>query len=436
MGTAQRCLQSLLFGSTVRIIGAMSRFLFVAAAATLFFTGGIVAGRSRVVVVHPAAQQSSHSALEALALPRTHEPVLEKTGMYCDDNASFYAEEDRQLCLIAPKLSEFRLFEINLTRNRILFYENGLLQKTLPVAYQAPYGIWYQTPTGYFRFGVKRPRFMSSIVPVYMEKAVQLYEDFFIHGIPYYADGTRVTSQFSGGCIRLEDSVAEDFYNLVRPDDAVVSYATLENMRPKAGFTSPVAKDGFWIRQRFNSPLKTDWSWHQDKRDNYIQHAGLDLAPLSGTADRGAYAVLVGAVEAMVVNGVDDKGMGNTVIVRHDVDGEVVYSLYAHLESFERYLRVGDRVNAGDRLGIVGNTGFGCSYWRIGDDGCDGNSAADTHLHLEIKSEPMLTSPIPDTCMIPTGKQTACVGYASHRPQDVGYQDPLLFVFEPYKPAM
>lgn len=351
-------------------------------------------------------------------------------SQFCSKDVSFYDKKDIRFCSSSPKQNAFKLFELNLSDSRILFYKNGLLEKTLPIGYQSPYGKWFQTPTGYFEIGVKRTKLKSSIVDVFMEDAVQFYEDFFIHGIPYWPNGEKVTSQFSGGCIRLEDNYAKDFFDIAEKGDAIVSYLSLDDFSPKSGFSSPVPKNNFWIRQRFNSPLKTDWSYHQDKRENYIQHAGLDLSPQKDSIDNDVYAIYDGKVNSIIKNGEGDLGLGNVVIIEHNISGEKIYSLYGHL-SFVEDLIIGSEIKSGQKVGIMGNTGFGCNYWKIGDDSCLDNGAdSDTHLHLEIKSLPVLTSPDEDFCVIPNGKTTRCVGYSSSNPTDFGYKDPLLFIFD------
>ncbi len=351
---------------------------------------------------------------------------------YCGNNIASLSSEDQKYCFRPPKENAFRLFEINLTDNKILFYENGVVQKIFPIAYQAPYGIWFETPTGYFDIGVKTRKLKSSVVPVYMEDAVQFYEDFFIHNIPYWGDGSKVTSQFSGGCIRLNDDIAKTFYDSAKTGDAVVSYVTLDNAKLKDNFFAPVNLSQFWVRQRYNSPIRSGGVWSQDKKDEYIQHAGLDLAPYKDATDLGVYAIYPGTVKNIVLNGAGDAGLGNTIILEHEINGEKIYSLYGHLKSIELGLRIGDAVSGGQKIATVGNTGYGCDYWKIGKDGCDQTGESDTHLHLEIKSEPVIGSPKSDICINPDGKKTNCVGYASDNPWLFGYQDPMNFLFSSF----
>lgn len=352
---------------------------------------------------------------------------------FCAEEVSLVSEGDKKMCFRPPKISAFRLFELDLTNDRIMFYENGLLKKTFPIAYQAEYGKWFQTPTGYFEIGAKRTKLKSSIIPVYMEDAVQFYEDFFIHGIPYYEDGKKVSTQFSGGCIRLENEIAKDFFISAQKGDVVVSYLTFDKATIKEGFFSPVAMNDFWIRQRFNSPLKTIWEYLPERQDNYIQHAGVDFAPLPDVKNLSVYAVFRGKVEKIVLNGEEDAGLGNTVILSHGEGKDRWYSLYGHLDSIDARLSVGEIVAGGEEIGSAGNTGYGCDFWKIGEDGCgQSGEKKDVHLHLEIKSAPVLESPREDICPLSNGKKSRCVGYASQNPLLVGYQDPLIFLFETF----
>ena len=369
------------------------------------------------------------------------------------------------LLYLTPKVFEKRVFEVDLTNNRIYFFENGNLKRIIPIAYQAPSGVWYQTPTGYFRAGIKKENHISSLFPVYMNYAVQMYEDFFIHEIPYYLDGRAVTSDFTGGCIRLEKSYAKEFFNLIKSGDLIVSYLTFENLKTKTGFYPPVNIEEFFIRQRFNNPIRALYTFSKDRRIDYIQHAGLDLAPLPFASDLNVYAISDGKIVKIVKNGENDHGLGNTVILEIDRTQTIanrtqtnsgqtnsgnqfgnysggsfgnysgnsknkkLYVLYGHLAEINPEIKEGDFVKLGQVLGKVGATGYGCNYWRIGEDGCNKNSKLDVHLHLEIKTKPVLESPVEADCNV-NGRLVKCYGYTPHNPQNYGYLDPLMFLFE------
>ena len=91
-------------------------------------------------------------------------------------------------------------------------------------------------------------------------------------------------------------------------------------------------------------------------------HKGTDFTPGAGTA---IYSIAAGTVSYAEVS---DRGMGNNVIIDHMVGGQKVQSLYAHMQMNSSPLKVGDVVNVGDFVGLVGETG----------------TAIGAHLHLEI----------------------------------------------------
>lgn len=94
----------------------------------------------------------------------------------------------------------------------------------------------------------------------------------------------------------------------------------------------------------------------------YAGHKGTDYM-----ADRGTpiYAIADGVVVASTENG---PGWGVYVKIAHNIGGQSVTSLYAHMTYGTRRVTVGDTVTAGQLIGQVGDTG----------------RAYGTHLHLEI----------------------------------------------------
>lgn len=65
---------------------------------------------------------------------------------------------------------------------------------------------------------------------------------------------------------------------------------------------------------------------------------------------------------------------GRYVVLTHELQGLPVYTLYAHLRSVRDDLKVGDKLSAGDSLGVLGRS----ANTR------DGISKARAHLHFEI----------------------------------------------------
>lgn len=80
-------------------------------------------------------------------------------------------------------------------------------------------------------------------------------------------------------------------------------------------------------------------------------HDGLDMNPGFGTP--------VGAIADGVVDEVGGPAgtMGAFVTVIHDIDGQKVVSIYAHMIPGSSSLREGDNVTVGQEVGLVGQSG-------------------------------------------------------------------------------
>lgn len=94
----------------------------------------------------------------------------------------------------------------------------------------------------------------------------------------------------------------------------------------------------------------------------YAGHKGTDYMADGGTP---IYSIADGVVVASTENG---PGWGVYVKIAHNIGGQTVTSLYAHMTYGTRRVTVGDTVSAGQLIGQVGDTG----------------RAYGTHLHLEI----------------------------------------------------
>jgi len=80
-------------------------------------------------------------------------------------------------------------------------------------------------------------------------------------------------------------------------------------------------------------------------------HTGVDFTPGWGAA---IFAMADGVV---VEHGESGTSWGNFVVIQHEIDGETVFSGYAHMQSASSPLNVGDVIKVGDFVGLVGMTG-------------------------------------------------------------------------------
>lgn len=93
---------------------------------------------------------------------------------------------------------------------------------TFPIVSKGKPGSYYETIGGYYINDYKTPLHFSSFGHVYMPYSVHIFGNFFIHGIPYYPDGEKVSSSYSGGCIRLEDIDAKKVYDFVNKNTPII----------------------------------------------------------------------------------------------------------------------------------------------------------------------------------------------------------------------
>lgn len=110
-------------------------------------------------------------------------------------------------------LGEGRSIVANLQNMQLSLYENAAVVQTFPILSIGREGTFWETPTGSYVVQTKEIRHFSSIGEIWMPYSMQFYGNFFIHGWPTYPDGTDVSGEYSGGCIRLATDDAEKVYD-------------------------------------------------------------------------------------------------------------------------------------------------------------------------------------------------------------------------------
>jgi hypothetical protein len=104
---------------------------------------------------------------------------------------------------------------------------------TMPIVTIGKPGTYYETIGGTYENDYKLKNHFSSIGHVYMPWSVHVFGNFFIHGIPYYPDGRKVATTYSGGCIRLSDEDAKRLYAFVHTGvPIVITEGTPEDFTP------------------------------------------------------------------------------------------------------------------------------------------------------------------------------------------------------------
>jgi hypothetical protein len=111
---------------------------------------------------------------------------------------------------------------IHLDTNSLELRDGTTTEALIHIVSQGKPNSYYETIGGYYTSNYKEPLHFSSIGHVYMPFSIHVFGNYFIHGIPYYPDGTKVSSAFSGGCIRLEDVDAKHVYDFITSTTTII----------------------------------------------------------------------------------------------------------------------------------------------------------------------------------------------------------------------
>lgn len=138
-----------------------------------------------------------------------------------------------------------RSIDANIETMQLTLLEDGLAVKQLPIAaignpYSGP------TPQGNFDIKTKEPNHFSSKTHVWMPYSMQFQGDYFIHGWPYWPDGTPYSGKYSGGCIRLEEEVAKEVFQWA---SIGVSLFVHEDQEASFAFSSSTLMSGDLVRE-------------------------------------------------------------------------------------------------------------------------------------------------------------------------------------------
>jgi len=105
----------------------------------------------------------------------------------------------------------------------------------------------------------------------------------------------------------------------------------------------------FAAAPKFQMPFPCKQVWHGNTRENHSPKLAVDLSRSNGEGDK-VVAAAKGTVSR--VRNLGGSSYGKYVVVDH---GGGWSTLYAHLNSYS--VKVGDRLEQGQALGTVGNTG-------------------------------------------------------------------------------
>ncbi len=167
------------------------RSRYFALGLSLSFIGFILAASVVPAFSVSGASPIAHESLQSLLFRVSNERIARELG-------------------IAP---EGKLIEIDLGAMKVRLSSSGEMLRTLNILSRGREGTFWETPQGNYSIESKQPNHYSSIGHVWMPYSMQLFGNFFIHGWPYYQDGTPVSAGYSGGCVRLSTDDAKEVYD-------------------------------------------------------------------------------------------------------------------------------------------------------------------------------------------------------------------------------
>ncbi|MCC2630376.1 MAG: hypothetical protein K0S38_185 [Candidatus Paceibacter sp.] len=145
--------------------------------------------------------------------------------------------------------------EADLSSMKLTVYQDGAPVKEVPIITKGKEGSWWETPAGVYQIETKEKNHFSSIGKVYQPYSMAFQGNFFIHGWPYYPDGTDVSSAYSGGCIRLNTEDAQAIYELAKTGMPVLVY---EKDFTHDTFSYNTPQPGVTAKQYLIADLKSD----------------------------------------------------------------------------------------------------------------------------------------------------------------------------------
>ncbi len=160
---------------------------------------------------------------------------------------------------------EERYIDINLATMILTLYENNKVYKTFPVAGKGN-PLLTATPEGEFSVKTKELNHFSRKARVWMPYSMQFSGDYFLHAWPYWPGGKKLTSEYSGGCIRLYDADAAEVFKFAQIGIPMIVHSTLatplEQIQNGDIITLGADEDPYLIMivngKRFKRRLKND----------------------------------------------------------------------------------------------------------------------------------------------------------------------------------
>lgn len=150
--------------------------------------------------------------------------LLAVSGIWYASSPIVYNLEVPKLPILSTPqpLYEGDYIVVNSTSMKVELKNGSTTLETFDILSVGKPGSYYETIGGAHVNDYKIKRHFSSIGHVYMPYAVHVFGNYFIHGVPFYASGKKVSSEYSGGCVRLTDEDAKRVYEFVQKGTPII----------------------------------------------------------------------------------------------------------------------------------------------------------------------------------------------------------------------
>ncbi|MGO2140704.1 MAG: M23 family metallopeptidase [Leucobacter sp.] len=166
---------------------------------------------------------------------------------------------------------------------------------------------------------------------------------------------------------------SQDALDAIGSVELGVDPGSYKQLTPEAGLVDPASLDSTEIRFAFDReyPLTDGFAYRTAPVEQF--HDAQDIAAPGGTP------VLAIGSGRVIEAGYATDGCGFSIKLQHNVSGETLTSRYCHMQVDSHDHKVGDKIEIGDFIGKVGNTGM-----SFGD-----------HLHLALRRSGVPIDPLP-----------------------------------------
>lgn len=118
--------------------------------------------------------------------------------------------------------------EVDISRNQLRYFENGVLLQSAEIMSVAEEGSWWEVSSGLYEIENKNKEEFTTTGQVYLPWQLTFQGNYLIHGWPVYPSGQPVDSTYIGGGIRLSDEEAEELFKHAKIGMPVLVHAEEE----------------------------------------------------------------------------------------------------------------------------------------------------------------------------------------------------------------